>query len=64
MRIINKGFKKCYIMHNTATGKYMICRVLNEYNSEHEADADMIKLLSHKINEEDLLKKFTKKEGF
>ena len=38
-------------MHSTTTGKYMICRVLNEYENEKEADDDMVKLLTHEISE-------------
>ncbi|HHV96729.1 MAG TPA: hypothetical protein GXX37_09710 [Clostridiaceae bacterium] len=64
MKIIDKGFKKCYIMHSTTTGKYMICRVLNEYDNEKEADKDMVKLLTHQISEEDLLEEFSKKPYF
>jgi len=58
-----KELKKCYIIHSTTTSKYMICRVLNEYDNEEEADEDMIKLLTHKITEKDLLKEFSKKSG-
>ena len=64
MEIISKGLKKCYIMHSTTTGKYMICKVLNEYDNEKEADKDMVKLLAHKISEKDLLKEFSKKPYF
>ena len=64
MEIISKGLKKCYIMHSITTGEYMICRVLNEYDNEKEADDDMVKLLTHKISEEDLLKEFSKKPYF
>jgi len=38
--------------------------VLNEYKNENEADEDLIKLLTHKISEKDLLKEFTKKADF
>ncbi len=64
MDIISKGLKKCYIMHSTTTGEYMICKVLNEYDNEKEADKDMVKLLIHEISEKDLLKEFSKKPYF
>ena len=51
-------------MHSTTTGKYMICKVLNEYDNEKEADDDMVKLLTHEISEKDLLKEFSKKPYF
>ncbi|NLX63505.1 MAG: hypothetical protein GX022_01815 [Clostridiaceae bacterium] len=64
MKIIKKGLTKCYIIHSTSTGQHMICRVLNEYKNENEAEEDLIKLLTHKISEKDLLKEFTKKSNF
>jgi len=38
MKIIKKGLTKCYIIHETNTGQHMICRVLNEYSDENEAE--------------------------
>jgi len=64
MEIISKGLKKCYIMHSTTTGKYMICKVLNEYDNKKEADKDMVKLLTHEISEKDLLKELVKNHIF
>jgi hypothetical protein len=64
MEIINKGLKKCYIIHSTSTGEYTICRVLNEYDNKEEAKNDLIDLLTHKISEKDMLKEFTKKPFF
>jgi predicted Mrr-cat superfamily restriction endonuclease len=61
MKIISKGLKKCYIMHSTTTGEYMICKVLNDYDNKKEADDDMVKLLAREISEKDLLKEFSKK---
>ncbi|NLX78099.1 MAG: hypothetical protein GXZ01_12175 [Clostridiaceae bacterium] len=64
MKIINKGLKKCYLVHSTDTGKYMICWVLNEYTDSDEASDDLVKLLTHQISEKDLLKEFTRKPFF
>ncbi len=64
MKIISKGLKKCYIMHSTTTGEYMICKVLNDYDNKKEADDDMVKLLAREISEKDLLKEFSKKPYF
>lgn len=61
MKIINKGLKKGYLIHETSTGIYSICRILNEYDNKSDAINDMAKLLGHEINEKDLLKEYSKK---
>jgi hypothetical protein len=55
--------KKAYIIHNT-DNNILLCKVLNEYNSSQEADQDLIKLLTNKKTEEELLKEYSKKESF
>jgi ABC-type metal ion transport system substrate-binding protein len=64
LQILQKGLKKTYILHKVTDTKYTICRVLNEYNSKQDADAELVKLLTHKKTEEELLKEYTKKETY
>lgn len=61
MKIMNKGLKKGYLIHETSTGVYSICRILNEYDTMNEAREDISKLLVNNIKEKDLLKKYSKK---
>jgi hypothetical protein len=58
-----KQTKKGYIIHKT-TNKILLCKVLNEYNSEQDADKDLVKLLTNNTSEENLLKEYTNKESF
>lgn len=53
--------KKGYLIHKTAT-KYILCKVLNEYQSEEEAQEDLINLLTHKKKERQILKEFSKND--
>lgn len=55
-----RQYKRAYVLHETPN-RVMICRVLNEYNNLDEANEDLVKLLTGKITEEDLLKNFGKK---
>lgn len=61
MKIINKGLKKGYLIHETSTGIYSICRILNEYDNKSDAINYMAKLLAKEFTEKDLLKMYTKK---
>jgi len=61
MKIINNGFKKGYLIHKTTENNYSVCRILNEYNSLEDAKNDLIKLLSKRKTEKDLLKKYSNK---
>jgi hypothetical protein len=60
LKIFENGLRKAYLIHKTDT-KYYLCRILNEYNSEEEANNDKYKLLSDKITEKQLLKEYSKK---
>lgn len=62
----NSGSHKLQIIKHFATyqnlkvgGKYRIVKVLKEYDSEKEAQADTIKLLQGVITEEELLQSWT-----
>jgi hypothetical protein len=52
--------KKAYILHKTEN-KTLVCKVLNEYNSEQEAEQDLINLLAHKKKEKELLTDYTQR---
>lgn len=58
-----KQYKKGYIIHKTAT-RFLLCKILNEYNNEAEADQDLTNLLTDKKSEKDLLKEYSKKESW
>jgi hypothetical protein len=55
-----KRKKKGYLIHNTETN-HILCRIINEYNTESEADTALVNLLTHKVTEEKLLDEFEKK---
>ena len=58
-----KHNKRGYLIHNTET-KHILCRVINEYNSEPEADTALVNLLSHNTTEEKLMDEFDKKQSW
>lgn len=60
MKIVESGLMKGYVIHKMDT-KYLVCKVLNEYENWEEASKDLIKLLTDKRTEKGLLKDFTKK---
>lgn len=60
LKIDNRGLKRGYIIHKTET-TVLVCKILNEYNTEEEAREDLIELLTHNKNEVDLLKEFSTK---
>ena len=51
-----------YIINKVTDNKYQLCRVMNDYDSNIEVNDDLIKLLTNKITEKDLLKIFDKKQ--
>lgn len=42
----------------------LICKILNDYDNEKEAEDDLVKLLSNKKSEKNLLEEFSKKESW
>ena len=59
---LNNETKKGYLLHTFSNSKIALCKILNEYNSEQEAEQDLFKLLSGKQQEEDVLLKYSKKD--
>jgi len=57
-----KKYRHVYIINEVNEHKFQICRVLNEYDSLEDADDDLLKLLTNKRSENDLLEKFNDKE--
>ena len=55
--------KKGYIIHVTKN-RYFLVKILNEYETESEANNSLIKLLSGKTSDRKLLKDYNKKESF
>lgn len=58
-----KEHKKGYVIHEMAT-KYLVCKILNEYDTKEGAEDDLLSLLAHEITEDDLLSEFDKKESW
>ncbi|NLC43731.1 MAG: hypothetical protein GX783_05555 [Clostridiales bacterium] len=58
-----KEYKKGYFIHETVNG-FKLCRILNEYDKEQDAMDDLLKLLSHKVTQEDLLEVYSKKQSW
>ncbi|MBP2032730.1 hypothetical protein J2Z42_001404 [Clostridium algifaecis] len=56
-----KKYREVYLINNSNDVRYSICKVLNDYDSQEAAEADLLKLLSHEVSETDLLKDFDNK---
>ena len=50
-----------YTVNKMPNGKYILVKILNEYDNEKEAELNMIKLVTKKITEKELLKEYEKK---
>lgn len=59
MKIINKGFKKGYLIHVNSVGVYSVCRILNEYDNKDDATNDLVKVLCKNTTEKDLLRQYS-----
>jgi len=57
-----KKYRKVYIINKVSEGKFQVCKVLNEYDSLHSANTDLVGLLTKNVNENELLEKFNEKE--
>lgn len=57
-----KKYRTAYIINKVHENSYQVCKILNEYDSMENANKDLLKLLTKKCSENDLLKKFDDKE--
>jgi hypothetical protein len=53
-----KEVKKGYLIHNNNGLTYRVCKILNEYDTEEEANEDLLNLLSGETTEKELIKEF------
>ena len=59
---IRYKYPRVYLRHNDLDGKILLCKVLNEYDSNDEAIKAMAKLGVKSVNEKDLLKEYKEKK--
>lgn len=45
-----------YTTYKLENGKYILCKILNEYDTRKEADKDMVYVATKKITETELLR--------
>ena len=55
-------YRHAYIINKVTDNKYQLCKVMNDYDSNIAVNDDLIKLLTNKITEKDLLAMFDKKQ--
>jgi len=56
-------YKNGYLIHQTST-KFILCKILNEYDNQKDANDDLVNLLAHKKTEKELLKEFNSKKSW
>ena len=52
---------KRYYIDTLTSGKHVLVKVLNEYNTKDKAVDDLLKLTTRKTREKELLKEYSKK---
>lgn len=53
--------RRGYVLHETHN-RVLLCKILNEYDNLEQANNDLVKLLTHKTTEDDLLNDYDSKE--
>lgn len=53
-----------YTINKMPNGKYILCKILNEYDNEKDADLNLVKVATKKITEKELLKEYNEKKTF
>jgi hypothetical protein len=56
--------RKGYLIHETDENHFCLCRILNEYDNEKDAENDLIDLLTHNKTEKQILREYSKKEVY
>lgn len=51
-----------YIVKELKNGRYVLCKVLNEYDNKKEADEDLINIATSNITEKKLLEEYNNKK--
>lgn len=60
MQLFNNN-RKVYIINKTDSGKYKLCKVLNEYDTIEDVNKNLSDLLTDKKSEKELIKEYSKK---
>ena len=50
-----------YTVTEMKNGKYILCKILNEYDNKKDADIDMVKVVTKNKTEKELLKEYNDK---
>jgi hypothetical protein len=58
--MFSKNTKNGYVLHKFSNGKIAVCKILNEYNDDEQAQDIIIKLATNNIKESELLKEYAK----
>ena len=58
-----KQYKKGYFTYINGS-KNLLCKILNEYETEEEAKDELVNLITNEITEKDLYKDFLKKKSW
>jgi hypothetical protein len=48
-----------YKVDELKNGKYVLVKILNEYENKKDADMDLVKVVTKKISEKELLKEYS-----
>lgn len=51
-----------YTVTTMKNGKYILCKILNEYDNKKDADIDMVKVVTKNTTEKELLKEYVNKK--
>lgn len=51
-----------YKVDELKNGKYVLVKILNEYDNKKEADTDLVKVVTKKISEKELLKNYNEQK--
>ena len=61
IQILGDGNMNSYTVTEMKNGKYILCKILNEYDNKKDADIDMVKVVTKNKTEKELLKEYNDK---